>query len=123
MLKGQLVAMSLQCLEILYVANYKFNGKVLNGLYSYELQDLDRKNRLFNPKDNSGNNLVAGMEVLYLSGVKYGSPSKVKLIEIKPDGETFTVVGFQQKNGQYSTVANCNCYLLTSDFIALHPKL
>ena len=105
------------------MSEFKYNGKVLNGIRSYDLQDRDRKSRLFNPKDNSGNKLVAGMDVMYLSGVKYGSPSKVRLIEIQPDGETFTVLGFQQKNKQYSTVSDCNCYLMTPDFIALHPKL
>lgn len=102
---------------------YKYNGKVLNGLYTYDMQDRDRRKRALNPKDNSGNTVVPGMEVLYLPRVKYATPVKVTVIEITPDGETFTVLGFKQKNGQYCTISGCNCYVLTTDFINLHPKL
>lgn len=102
---------------------YKYKGKVLNGLYTYDMKDPVRKNRLLNPKDNSGNTLHPGMEVLYLPGVKYATPTRVEVIEIIPDGETFTVLGFKQKNGQYCTMNGCNCYLLTPDFKAMHPKL
>ena len=105
------------------MANYKYNGKMLNGISSYDMNDRDSKQRLMSPTDNSGNKVVAGMEVLYLPGVKYARPVKVQVIEIEPDNESFTVLGFKQKNGQYCTIYGCNCYILTTDFMNLHPGL
>ena len=73
------------------MANYKYNGKMLNGISSYDMSDRDRKQRLMSPTDNSGNKVVAGMEVLYLPGVKYANISIPSYISSRKPGVTVNI--------------------------------